>query len=195
MSDLKVSLNQLKLLLWKSFKLQKRSVIGTILELALPAFFAIILLPIRSIVKSTAHPNDTVYEQFSPAQWPLTYPKPTPPSNKMINYTIVNDTNLLWRIGYTPNNDTLVTKLMKNLVTYLNSQQSSTGGGLFFPPLSFSTEEDMIANLTDRDQYYHSFGGIVFQNTSSKHFTYKIRLQYSPQNNQETGYVEVIICF
>lgn len=56
--------NQLLLLLWKNFSLQKRSIIGTILELTIPAIFAIILLPIRTIVNSEQRTNDTTFNAF-----------------------------------------------------------------------------------------------------------------------------------
>ena len=185
MSDLKVCLNQLRLLLWKNYSLQKRSIIGTILELAVPAFFAIILLPIRGIVKSNDHPNETYYGSFSPSQWPNDFPRPTPP--KLPNFTA----DFQWDIGYTPKDNPLINDLMANLISNLNIQSQSSGG--FNPAIGFSTEEEMIANLTNVEEYYHAFGGIVFLNTSIFNFTYKIRLHYSPLNPHETGYVKISI--
>lgn len=64
MSKLKANCNQLKLLLWKIFQIQKRSIIGTLLELIMPAFFAILLLPIRAIIKSDHVENATVFKSF-----------------------------------------------------------------------------------------------------------------------------------
>ena len=63
-SSLKTILNQLSLLLWKSFVIQKRSVISTILELIVPAFFAVILLPIRYTIKTELISRDTTYPKF-----------------------------------------------------------------------------------------------------------------------------------
>lgn len=57
-------LHQFWLLLWKNYKLQKRSAIGTVLEIAVPALFAFILLPIRRIVKSDQYTNDTTFRNF-----------------------------------------------------------------------------------------------------------------------------------
>jgi ATP-binding cassette subfamily A (ABC1) protein 3 len=61
----KVILDQLWLLLWKSFLLQKRSIISTIIELLLPCIFSVILLPIRSIIDLQIF-NETV--TFKPFQ-------------------------------------------------------------------------------------------------------------------------------
>ena len=60
----KVILDQLWLLLWKSFLLQKRSIISTIIELLLPCIFSVILLPIRSIIDVQIIENDTTYNPF-----------------------------------------------------------------------------------------------------------------------------------
>jgi len=62
---MKRNLNQLYLLLWKNYRLQIRSIIGLIIELLVPAMFAIILLPIRTIVKADFKSNFTEYEQFA----------------------------------------------------------------------------------------------------------------------------------
>ena len=53
------------LLLWKNFVLAKRTPIRTALEIILPVFFGFLLLAIRHIVKSEAHPNSTIYHSYS----------------------------------------------------------------------------------------------------------------------------------
>lgn len=95
LADVKSDLKQLWLLLWKNVNLQKRSLVGLFLELMLPAFFAIILLPIRSIVKSDKVLNDTSYEPFHFDTLPPIGDKFDP-----------------WSLGYSPNNDTLVNSIM-----------------------------------------------------------------------------------
>lgn len=99
----KSDLQQLWLLLWKNASLQKRSWIGLCLEIILPAFFAIILLPIRSIVKSEKIENDTTYYAFNFDRFP--------------NNSIFRKQ---WCMGYTPNNDTLVNAIMEKISQNLN---------------------------------------------------------------------------
>ena len=62
--NFKSNFDQLKLLLWNSFQNHKRSWIGTLVELIMPAFFALILLPIRATIKSEFISDDTVYKSF-----------------------------------------------------------------------------------------------------------------------------------
>lgn len=57
--------NQLNLLLSKHFQIQKRSIIGLLLKLIIPAIFAIILMPIRTVIKSDSNYNDTTYKSFN----------------------------------------------------------------------------------------------------------------------------------
>ena len=61
-SSFKKSIQQFLLLLWKNFTIQKRSIFGSLLILTLPALFAVILMPIRTLIKSKSHPNDTTYK-------------------------------------------------------------------------------------------------------------------------------------
>ena len=63
-SSAKRNLKQLNLLLWKNSKLQIRSIIGLIIELTVPALFAIILLPIRTIVNADLKSESTEYNSF-----------------------------------------------------------------------------------------------------------------------------------
>lgn len=60
----KKDMQQLWLLLWKNFRLQLRSPIGLFFEILAPALFAIILLPIRTIVKSENIAETTLYNSF-----------------------------------------------------------------------------------------------------------------------------------
>ena len=64
-NNFKRNLNQLGILLWKNQKIQIRSLIGLFLEVFSPCLFAIILLPIRTIVKSQIYSEPIVYEPFS----------------------------------------------------------------------------------------------------------------------------------
>jgi len=57
-------LQQLNLLLWKNFVIQKRSLLGLILKLTIPALFAIVFIPIRASIKSKFHENETTFDSF-----------------------------------------------------------------------------------------------------------------------------------
>jgi hypothetical protein len=87
----KKNLNQLNLLLWKNYRLQVKSIIGLILELTVPALFAIILLPIRTIVKSEQLDYDTFYSTFD-----------------LRNFTFKS-----YVLAYQPNNSALVNRIME----------------------------------------------------------------------------------
>ena len=95
---------QLSLLIWKNFKLQTRSKIGTFLEFVVPAIFAIILLPIRTIVDSDLYANDTVYEPFNVSNLP-------PPANPELPLPRL--------IGFSPN-DSKVIQIMEKVAADLN---------------------------------------------------------------------------
>jgi hypothetical protein len=64
-NNFKRNLNQLGILLWKNQKIQIRSLIGLFLEVFSPCLFAIILLPIRTTVKSQIYSEPIVYKPFS----------------------------------------------------------------------------------------------------------------------------------
>jgi hypothetical protein len=117
------SFKQLKLLLWKNYILQRRSILGTILELAVPALFAIILLPIRNIVDSDRILVSTVYDSFSVDRLPPDLlPKSAIDKLKHDNdlnsnfsrqYTVEAGEN--WCFGYWPNNSKLLENVMKRV--------------------------------------------------------------------------------
>jgi len=93
--------SQLWLLLWKNLQLQKRSIIGSIIELTLPAIFAIILIPIRTIVKSDHKLNDTTYGPFT--------------INKLDEFFL----NGNFSFGYFPKNSTKIDNMMKKIANRL----------------------------------------------------------------------------
>lgn len=110
-------LKQLALLLWKNTLLQKRSIISTILEILVPALFVIILLPIRTIVRSDLHPDDTVYDEFTINELPSSL---TPPFPSDLHIDQMTARVGLWTFAYAPNNTDLVNGIMKNVGDSLN---------------------------------------------------------------------------
>jgi hypothetical protein len=109
--------NQLNLLLWKNFNLQKRAFIATILEICVPALFALILLPIRKLVKSNHILNDTTYPIFNINQFdPELIPQQPSSSDYFLkNFLGLNEKGALWDFAYQPNNSDLVNNAMKRL--------------------------------------------------------------------------------
>ena len=67
----KSNLKQLNLLLWKNFKIQQRSVVALLIELLIPAFLALVMVPLRSIVNSVEHSNFTYFDTFNLSQSPF----------------------------------------------------------------------------------------------------------------------------
>ena len=113
-------LNQLVLLLWKNAKLQSRSWIGTSLEIFVPAMFAIILLPIRTIVNSDRYLNNTVYPNFAINDFPDSLTPPvffyednTFKLNKLENAW-------QWQFAYQPNDSAKINKIMETVAKKLN---------------------------------------------------------------------------
>jgi len=111
--------NQLVLLLWKNARLQLRSPIGLLLGITVPALFAIILLPIRSIVSSDKV-NDTYYKPFSIEDFPgsLT-PKDYVFSQNLFKLDLPKN-NWVWSFSYAPNNSAKIDSIMKSVALDLN---------------------------------------------------------------------------
>jgi hypothetical protein len=106
------NLQQLYLLLWKNVVLQKRSLIGMVLEICVPALFAIILLPIRKIVKSDNYLNDTVFDPFRFDS----LPDNLLPSNLYSR----RYRDGLWSFGYQPNDSKMLNDIMNSVGANLN---------------------------------------------------------------------------
>lgn len=88
----KTNLNQLILLSWKNLRLQLKSPVGLALEILVPAIFAFILLPIRSIVKSTLYDEPTLFSPFKIETLPLIFQNSP--------------------IAYSPNNSNFISSIM-----------------------------------------------------------------------------------
>lgn len=172
MNTLKSNLKQLGLLTWKNYTIQKRSIIGLLLEILLPALFSIILLPIRSIVKSVDYPNVTNYSTFDINTMPY------------LNKPLMANQ---WYIGYnTLSNNLLAKQIMSQVVNKLNNSS--------FYLKEFSTENEMASfnNLLIKLENNSNItaarlAGISFLELTNKKLTYKIRLSYSSKNQSIQG--------
>ena len=78
---------QFVLLLWKNFLLQRRKIITTILEIALPLFFAIILIFIRQLVVPKPVKNPIKWDRFEVDKFPIGLcPSPFLPCTWLLYY-------------------------------------------------------------------------------------------------------------
>lgn len=99
-NEWKTNIKQLFLLFWKNFRLQLKSPVGLALEILVPAIFAFILLPIRSIVDSTLFENTIFFSPFKIEKLPIVFTQ----------YTLV----------YHPNNSQFISDLIESVGSDLN---------------------------------------------------------------------------
>ncbi|KAL5250662.1 hypothetical protein ACHWQZ_G016406 [Mnemiopsis leidyi] len=160
-------LAQLKLLVWKNLKIQKKHKLGTAFEIGLPICMVIILVIIRHYIQSeeqcTTNPDMggyCDYMLFTPAMFPL-----IPPCK-----TLKCDL----KIAFTPNNtkERMIMSVVRNYY------------GLI--PMGYDSEKDMVDNLTSHNNNNGGsaspwLGGIVFNTTDPKNIHYSIRLDAVPR--------------
>ncbi|XP_071953037.1 phospholipid-transporting ATPase ABCA3-like [Antedon mediterranea] len=171
--------NQFLLLLWKNYVLQKRRKIWTIIEIAMPVVFAVILIAIRTRVAFKIYPNATIYEDFSVKRFPnsLTPIRPSPlfPLYKPFK----------WEIAYSPKNE-ILEKVMEDVKGSLHYESHISISKI----TGFDTEDELLKYAAKRIIEANSsfLGGIVFadnfekQNAFPTNITYSIRLKASQVN-------------
>ncbi|KAK6165163.1 hypothetical protein SNE40_023607 [Patella caerulea] len=83
---------QFLLLLWKNYLIQKRKKLLTFIEIAVPAFFAILLIVIRQIVLATDYPDVTTWERCEIDEMPRKLPRNLAfcPDNQITNRILQN---------------------------------------------------------------------------------------------------------
>ena len=180
-SEVSRALRQLQLLLWKNLKLQMRSPVGTLIELLVPALFAIILLPIRRIVKSDQYVNDTMYEAFTIERLPYDL-IPVDPNYKASDNWLLEwlgvQSDGTWTLAYQPDDSPLLDTLM-----------SEVSRKLRLGVKSFANESAMLAYLLDPTDAWRRLGGVSFTSyTNLSQFAYELRYSSSPRNSHQNGY-------
>nr|QNH67917.1 ATP-binding cassette transporter subfamily A member 3 X1 [Brachionus plicatilis] len=150
----KTNLKQLILLLWKNLRLQLKSPVGLALEILVPAIFAFILLPIRSIVDSDLFDEPIFFSSFS---------VDTLPSKFLLEQ---------YSIAYHPNSSEFIPNLMQ-----------AVGSDLNLTPIGFKTEKEAVDYAININFSAKCLGVISFINQDETNFIYKIRLSHSPRNN------------
>ncbi|XP_074649372.1 phospholipid-transporting ATPase ABCA3-like isoform X2 [Tubulanus polymorphus] len=160
------ALRQFRLLLWKNFVLHKRKCWVTIIEVAIPAVFAIILFLVRLRVAATNVNQPTEWQDYGIASFPK-------------NLTPDQFETVQWRLAYCPNDD----------VSKLIVQRAGALLNIVTEGLGFPTEKELVTYLSQVNKSTHDvLGGVVFTNSwnridnSSERLSYKIRLNSSPRN-------------
>uniref|UniRef100_A0A8C4X0D4 ATP-binding cassette, sub-family A (ABC1), member 3b n=1 Tax=Eptatretus burgeri TaxID=7764 RepID=A0A8C4X0D4_EPTBU len=167
-------LQQFGLLLWKNYVLQKRQVLVTIIELALPALFAAILIAIRQRVSFTEYPNSTYYRPLSVDRLPQQLMK-----IHMLHYPEFKDVG--WFFAYSPGNATPVREIASHVEKKLAHDVKA---------LPFETEKHLIAFIKAENRssdnvlaamvIHHNFGDAA--KTLPKKVRYDLRFKFSPRN-------------
>lgn len=99
------------LLLWKNVLLQRRKVLVTVFEIAIPTLFAVILLMIRQKVQSEKINNATQWPAFTVAHFPM-YLCPLQPCYMMTEPYAARPA---WQVYYSPNTSLPVREVMQAL--------------------------------------------------------------------------------
>ncbi|XP_038067464.1 ATP-binding cassette sub-family A member 3-like [Patiria miniata] len=168
-------LNQLLLLTWKNYVLQKRHWIRTLFEIGVPILVSLLLIWLRTIVDYTNFTKPDVYAG---------YPIDSLPSN-LTRVNFPGPFPTAWRMAYTPNGtaENRVMGFVVDNLQYSFFARLETGRG-------FETEEDMLDFLTDANATNQKefLGGVTFHNPFPSAYelpsniTYSIRLKASQRN-------------
>lgn len=161
---------QLGLLLWKNYILQKRQVLVTVVELALPLLFSAILIALRHRVESENFPNATHYK-------PMKFP-----ALPNISHTG------FWELAYVPSHSDAVRGIVRHVEKKLGSDIRARG---------FPTEDDFEEFIRHDNQSGNVLAALVFDHPFNNsddplplQVRYKLRFKYSPRNapfGEQTG--------
>ncbi|XP_063286648.1 phospholipid-transporting ATPase ABCA3 [Pelobates fuscus] len=166
-----VLFRQLGLLLWKNYILQKRQVLVTVIELALPLLFSAILIALRHRVQSVTHPNATMYKEMDFPSIPF--------------YFHLTGT---WELAYVPSHSDAVRNITETAGRELR---------INFRLRGFRTEKDFEQYIKHDNHSGKVLAGLVFENHFNQSWDplplqvrYKLRFKYSPRNapfSEQTG--------
>uniref|UniRef100_A0A8C5R778 ATP binding cassette subfamily A member 3 n=1 Tax=Leptobrachium leishanense TaxID=445787 RepID=A0A8C5R778_9ANUR len=170
-----VLFRQLGLLLWKNYILQKRQVLVTVIELALPLLFSAILIALRHRVHSDIHPNATILPEMDFDSIPgyLQFIGP-------------------WILAYVPSHSDAARNITVAMWKDLNLQYQGHSEIRGFP-----TEADFDDFIRHDNQSGKVLACLVFENHFNQSWDplplqvrYKLRFKYSPRNapyDEQTG--------
>ncbi|KAJ8398776.1 hypothetical protein AAFF_G00419730, partial [Aldrovandia affinis] len=155
---------QFGLLLWKNYIQQKRQILVTLVEIALPLLFSAILIVLRQRVPFTNYPNATIYESFSVDRlpFPLSYGG--------------------FQLAYVPSNASVVRQVAEDVQRSLGLMAISSVRG-------FETEQKFEDFVRNDPQSGKVLAAVVFEHTFTRddeplplQVHYHLRFKYSPRN-------------
>lgn len=162
-------INQFWLLLWKSVVLRKRAPVRTFFQIAMPLFFIIILVLLRTFEIKNEYKEKITYPAFDVKEMP-----PNIVSSKLTH------------IAYAPDNLDV-----QNIMNMTGEQLSSPPRGYRVTTVPFRSEKDMVQALVNTEGNVNTnakfLGGVAFStNLDSTNIVYKIRLS-SKAKQQKTS--------
>uniref|UniRef100_A0A8C1MEL3 ATP binding cassette subfamily A member 3 n=1 Tax=Cyprinus carpio TaxID=7962 RepID=A0A8C1MEL3_CYPCA len=154
---------QFRLLLWKNYIQQKRQILVTLVEIALPLLFSGILIALRQKVSSINYPNATHYQSFgvSDLPFPLCYQD--------------------LQLAYVPANASVVRQITEDVQQSLQEGIRTVRG--------FETEEQLEEFVKTDPESGKILAAIVFEHQFTHddeplplQVSYNLRFTYSPRN-------------
>ncbi|XP_042575512.1 phospholipid-transporting ATPase ABCA3 [Cyprinus carpio] len=154
---------QFRLLLWKNYIQQKRQILVTLVEIALPLLFSGILIALRQKVSSINYPNATHYQSFgvSDLPFPLCYQD--------------------LQLAYVPANASVVRQITEDVQQSLQEGIRTVRG--------FETEEQFEEFVKTDPESGKILAAIVFEHQFTHddeplplQVSYNLRFTYSPRN-------------
>ncbi|XP_026864956.2 ATP-binding cassette sub-family A member 3 [Electrophorus electricus] len=156
-------LRQFGLLLWKNYVQQKRQILVTLVEIALPLLFSAILIVLRQKVSFTNYPNVTHYESFSLDGPPFHLP-------------------MGLQLAYVPANSSVVRQVAEDVQLTLDK-------GFIAAVRGFETEEYFEEFVKTDPESGKILAAVVFEHSFSHddeplplQVHYHLRFTYSPRN-------------
>ncbi|XP_056143491.1 phospholipid-transporting ATPase ABCA3 isoform X2 [Lampris incognitus] len=155
---------QFGLLLWKNYLQQKRQILVTLVEIALPLLFSGILIVVRQKVPFKNYPNATVYESFS------------------VDYLPTHLVFGQYQLVYVPGNSSVVRQVAEDV-------QHSLGLSAIASVRGFETEKQFEDYVRNDPLSGKVLAAVVFEHLFThddeplpQQVSYHLRFTYTPRN-------------
>ncbi|KAM6957907.1 LOW QUALITY PROTEIN: phospholipid-transporting ATPase ABCA3 [Aplochiton taeniatus] len=158
-------IRQFGLLLWKNYIQQRRQILVTLVEIALPLLFSAILIVLRQRVPFRNYPNATVYESYSPEGLPPL----SPPQGG-------------FQLAYVPGNASVVRQVAEDVL-------HSPGLRAVTSVRGFETEAQFEDFVRSDPLSGNTLAAVVFEHPFAREdeplprqVKYRLRFSYTPRN-------------